>query len=90
MFRGEAFFTVAHNKDRPFVVTTRDGTALDAGTSFNVRVEADWTIVSLVEGKVDVSASGNLASKVDRRRYPASIIASEADRSDFIPKNCSR
>lgn len=52
--RGEAFFEVAHNRRRPFVVTAgvREVTAL--GTSFVVRYEPEHTAITLIEGKVSV------------------------------------
>jgi transmembrane sensor len=54
MDRGEAFFSVAHDPERPFVVTTSDGTITVLGTRFNVRQEAERMIVSVIEGRVEV------------------------------------
>lgn len=54
LVRGEGRFTVAHDA-RPFIVAA-DGTEVVArGTQFVVRVAADRTTVSLIEGLVDVS-----------------------------------
>jgi transmembrane sensor len=52
---GEAYFEVAHNPARPFVVSAggHDVTAL--GTTFLVRYDPTCTAVTLVEGKVTVS-----------------------------------
>jgi ferric-dicitrate binding protein FerR (iron transport regulator) len=58
---GEAFFDVAHDPSRPFVVMA-DHTRVEAlGTSFNVREhDEDGTVtVALTEGKVKVSDSEN-------------------------------
>lgn len=61
IFRGEAFVTVAHDDRRSMTVTTRDGHVMDVGTAFNVRVNDEQTVVSLVEGKVEVSALADLS-----------------------------
>lgn len=53
---GQAFFDVAHDPDRPFVVAA-DGSEVRAlGTRFDVRREGDAIRVVLVEGKVRVDA----------------------------------
>ena len=59
---GEAFFSVAPNHERPFVVKTAAVRILAVGTKFNVREEDDRVVVTVVEGIVDVSAEGGLAS----------------------------
>ena len=52
--RGEARFIVAHDP-RPFIVTA-DGTEIVArGTQFVVRLGKEGTLVSLIEGRVEVS-----------------------------------
>jgi transmembrane sensor len=56
--RGEAFFRVAKNPDRPFVVTA-DGRQVRAlGTQFDVRALGQELAVTLVEGKVTVTPVG--------------------------------
>ncbi len=52
--RGEAFFDVAKNKHRPFVVTARDRTVTALGTAFDVRVYDPDITVTLVRGAVGV------------------------------------
>ena len=53
---GEAFFEVAHDKDRPFTVTSGTIATTALGTSFNVRAypEEATVQVSLATGKVKV------------------------------------
>lgn len=52
---GEAYFEVAHDSRRPFVVETGYFTVTDIGTTFNVRAYSKGTAsVALVEGKVAV------------------------------------
>jgi transmembrane sensor len=70
---GEAYFEVAHNPARPFVVSAggHDVTAL--GTTFLVRYDPTYTAVTLVEGKVTVSnmavppAQGSTSSESPHR-----------------------
>lgn len=53
---GEAYFEVAHNAKKPFIVNTREMDVEVLGTSFNVSAYADDETVqaTLVEGKVKV------------------------------------
>jgi transmembrane sensor len=51
---GEAFFDVAKNPERPFIVTAGHESVVAVGTSFMVRRDGDEMAVTLVEGKVNV------------------------------------
>ncbi len=53
--RGEAFFQVAKNPQRPFVVTAQGRTVTALGTAFNVRIDPGVWSVSLLEGKIRVA-----------------------------------
>lgn len=55
---GEAYFCVAHDAERPFVVSTPRGDIRDYGTEFNVNADETLTEVVLVEGSVGVTPSG--------------------------------
>ena len=52
--KGEAFFRVAHDISRPFVVSAGEASVKAVGTQFNVRMSGDSTLVSVVEGTVEV------------------------------------
>jgi transmembrane sensor len=52
---GEAFFDVAKNPSRPFIVTAGAETVTALGTSFMVRRDDTEVDVTLVEGKVSVA-----------------------------------
>lgn len=52
--RGRAFFKVARNPSRPFIVAAAGRTVTALGTAFDVRVGPDEFEVTLVEGKVRV------------------------------------
>jgi len=54
LIHGEAYFEVAHNAKRPFVVVAGDQRVTAVGTVFEVRYEAGRVDVTLVEGKVSV------------------------------------
>lgn len=51
---GEAFFIVAHNPDRPFVVEVHGVDVSALGTAFNVRLDSDSFEVLVSEGVVQV------------------------------------
>ena len=54
--RGEAFFEVEHNPEKPFVVQAAETTIEVLGTSFNVAMEGGSVEVSVETGKVRFSA----------------------------------
>lgn len=56
---GEAFFDVAENPEKPFLVNSRGVVTKAVGTSFNVKafMEDDMIEVVLASGKVEVSGS---------------------------------
>ncbi len=54
---GEAFFEVAHDTIKPFIVHTQDITTKALGTSFNIKANgSDKIAISLVTGKVEVKS----------------------------------
>lgn len=54
---GEAYFQVAHDTSKPFIVHTASANTTVLGTSFNVRTSPDKiTEITLVEGKVNVGS----------------------------------
>lgn len=57
LLRGEAFFEVAKDPTRPFVVTAGPRQVIAVGTAFNVRLQDRQVRVTLVEGKVRVVKS---------------------------------
>jgi transmembrane sensor len=52
---GEAYFDIAPNPSRPFIVHTQYASTHVIGTSFNVLVDSDTAAITLVEGKVDIA-----------------------------------
>jgi len=53
--RGEAYFEVAHNRFRPFMVQAGEVRVTAVGTAFNVQRRSDQVTVTVTEGKVRVS-----------------------------------
>jgi transmembrane sensor len=54
---GQAGFEVAHQPDRPFRVLAGSAEVVDIGTQFDVRLEPNSTVVTVVEGRVEVGPS---------------------------------
>jgi transmembrane sensor len=59
---GEAFFAVAKDSARPFVVQAGSIAVYAIGTEFNVRRDGESTIVTVREGKVEVVRGASNAS----------------------------
>lgn len=55
---GEAYFSVAHNPQRPFVVQVGTMRVRALGTAFNVRHADERVVVSVTKGVVEVAAPG--------------------------------
>ena len=56
--RGQALFTVAHDRDRPFIVDAGATQVTAVGTVFDVRRDGATVRVTLVSGAVDVTPEG--------------------------------
>lgn len=58
---GEAYFEVAHNAQKPFIVETNKGNVEVLGTKFNLEAYADNNsfVTSLMEGSVKVTSGNN-------------------------------
>jgi transmembrane sensor len=54
---GQAEFEVAHERDRAFRVIAGSAEVVDLGTKFDVRLEHNSTVVTVVEGRVAVGPS---------------------------------
>jgi transmembrane sensor len=58
LVRGEAYFEVEPDPERPFVVAARGGSTRAVGTAFNVASWGDRTAVTVTEGSVEVELAG--------------------------------
>lgn len=61
--KGEAFFDVAKNKEKPFVIETDLVQVSVLGTSFNVNENEDSVVVTVVSGVVEVSDNQSTNNK---------------------------
>jgi transmembrane sensor len=67
--RGEAFFEVAHDPSRPFIVSAGDQRMVAVGTQFSVRRNGDDVEVIVTEGTVRLeSADGRHGLQGDRKQ----------------------
>ncbi|UCS94998.1 FecR domain-containing protein [Echinicola marina] len=66
LLSGEAYFEVAKNKEKPFVVESQGLETVALGTAFNVNAYPgqDELSVSLVEGKVEIRQLGNQGDRL--------------------------
>jgi transmembrane sensor len=72
LIQGEALFEAAHDAQRPFDVHVGNVVVRAVGTEFNIDLRATRTVVTVVEGRVAVSAAGAGAMQLP--------LLSEADR----------
>jgi transmembrane sensor len=61
LLRGEAFFSVAKDRNRPFTVHAGDATVTAVGTEFSVNRGADQVVVAVIEGRVLVGSNAATA-----------------------------
>jgi transmembrane sensor len=81
---GQAFFDVAHDASRPFVVVA-DGVRVRAlGTRFDVRRDGEAVRVTLVQGRVQVRARGESATEL---RPGQAVVADRRGVSQPAPVN---
>ncbi len=87
---GEAYFEIAHDSIRPFIVHTAHAKTRVLGTSFNVISGPDATAITLVEGKVNVSLPNGQATTLTPNlqativREAKQIETHEVDVSKFV------
>ena len=76
---GEAFFDVAHNPARPFVIHTQKMDIKVLGTTFNVKsYDGDATAeASLLKGKIEVTFKDRSAEKIILRPHEKIILRKE-------------
>ena len=80
LHHGEAFFTVAADASRPFVVEAGEGTVRALGTQFNVDMVDEMVTVTVAEHGVEIALRGGDTERLEagwqlayaQRRFPAS------------------
>lgn len=77
LLSGEAFFDIATDKARPFIVETNTSQTQVLGTTFNVQVgKSDKAVITLVKGAVRVSAknAGTTAREIDLKPNEQAVL----------------
>jgi len=74
--RGEAFFQVTHDAQRPFTVLANGHRVTDLGTKFSVRNGKDRVEVALIEGRAQFDTTGGGKSAVLK---PGDVAVATAD-----------
>ena len=83
--RGQALFEVAHDPNRPFVVSAGEAAVTAVGTVFDVRRDGAIVRVTLVSGIVDVApgagkgANARLTAGHEARVTPAGLVTAAVD-----------
>jgi transmembrane sensor len=78
LLRGEAFFEVAHNVQRPFLVYAGGNVVRAVGTAFSVRVQQRDVAVVVTEGTVELAAvapATTMSSPHLPRGQPVKLVA---------------
>ena len=86
---GEAFFDVAHNPKRPFIVKTREINVKAYGTKFNVKSFPDENIIetALVSGSVVVEKTDKTGKIIrDMRMTPNQVVVYSMNQGEFQVK----
>lgn len=87
LVHGRAFFQVAKDPTRPFLVHAGDKTVHAIGTAFDVRLEDDAVTVTLVEGKVRVDQPKRLfRSAKTADLVPGGKLVAASDRDWVVSK----
>jgi transmembrane sensor len=76
--RGQVIFEVAHDPTRPFRVTAGSAEVVAVGTQFDVYLQGDSTLVTVVEGRVTVGATdGQANTAAVNARSPMQLAAGQ-------------
>lgn len=84
---GEAFFEVAENAAKPFIIHAGEGTVTVLGTSFSVDTDASSTEVLVKTGKVAFQANEDIASVLLTKNMKAEYKL--GDKAPFVEKRVS-
>lgn len=79
---GEAYFEVAHDKTRPFVVEAGGLTVTAVGTAFNVRRGGERVVVTVSEGRVRLAPEAG-APRVAQSQSKAPVEAGAGEQATY-------
>ncbi len=83
ILNGEAYFMVAKDKSRPFIVHTPNGDVKVYGTEFNVNTTSSTTTVVLVKGSVGLTS----AKGIELMLEPGQLGEMKANEIELVDKN---
>lgn len=72
--KGEVYFQIAHDPDRPFTIHAGGQVITDLGTKFSVRLDGDRVTVAVLEGRVQVDAK-----KLSTVANPGDVVLAQGD-----------
>jgi len=75
--RGQVVFEVAHDPARPFRVTAGSAQVIAVGTQFDVYLQGEVTLVTVVEGRVAVGPSSSAGTAPTAARVPMQVAAGQ-------------
>ena len=85
--KGEAFFAISHNKEKPFIIETQSDVQIKViGTSFNVKSYPEYTEVIVETGVVELQGKGEIVRL--RANQKAKIY--KKDKSIKVEKNTDK
>ena len=84
---GEAFFEVAHEAQRPFVVVAGRMSVRAVGTAFNVRRDGDRVSIAVSEGRVRIAGSGDNANTEAVEATAGQQVSYDPDAHGLIVRN---
>lgn len=82
LLRGQAFFQVAKDSSRPFVVAAGDKRVTAVGTAFDVRMDPGKLSVTLVEGRVRIAGPSPGGDRVIEMAAGSRFVA--ADTAEWV------
>lgn len=82
--KGEAYFEVAKDSNRPFLVDSKGAEIRVLGTHFNISAYNSWPVTTLVEGKVEVSNSFNKEILTPGQQAEIGELAIVVRKADFL------
>lgn len=84
---GEAFFDVAENQDKPFIIQADDISVTVLGTSFNIKKSETAQTVTVVSGKVKVENKDNSVVLVKNEKVVCTLATQQLAKETLLNKN---
>lgn len=88
LLRGEAYFDVAHDSKRPFVVYAGTGRVRAVGTAFSVKIKARTVDVTVTDGRIELASVKSHESRIPESE--ANLAVLEAGQSAQLNGSINR